>query len=204
MTAAPTRHRLVSLSPKDLAGRLSEALEVYLEAMGYSAGTARRRGPLWLEHRRRPGWHAVGGLDGSGALVGIGYGYAGAPGQWWYHEVQRGLTAAGREAQPPGWLENYFELTELHVRRHAQGAGLGEAMLRELAAGTDRGSVLLSTPEEVADRPSRAWRLYRRLGFADVLRRYRFAGDPRPFAVLGRHLPRPPASAPDPGAARSG
>ncbi|MER2206304.1 MAG: GNAT family N-acetyltransferase, partial [Rhodococcus sp. (in: high G+C Gram-positive bacteria)] len=49
-------------------------------------------------------------------------------------------------------------------------------------------SVLLSTPE-VYDEDNRAWRLYRRLGFRDVLRRFRFAGDNRPFAVLGRGLP---------------
>jgi hypothetical protein len=27
------------------------------------------------------------------------------------------------------------------------------------------------------------------MGFVDVLRDYRFAGDPRPFAILGRPLP---------------
>jgi ribosomal protein S18 acetylase RimI-like enzyme len=52
-------------------------------------------------------------------------------------------------------------------------------------AGIDSERVLLSTPEG----PSRAWRLYRRVGFQDVLRHYQFAGDPRPFAVLGRTLP---------------
>ena len=45
--------------------------------------------------------------------------------------------------------------------------------------------MLLSTPEG----ENRAWRLYRRLGFTDVLRNYRFTGDPRPFGVLGRDLP---------------
>ena len=48
--------------------------------------------------------------------------------------------------------------------------------------------MLLSTPEG----ENRAWRLYRRLGFTDVLRNYRFTGDPRPFGVLGRDLPLAP------------
>ena len=48
--------------------------------------------------------------------------------------------------------------------------------------------MLLSTPE-VAGEDNRAWRLYRRLGFEDVLRDFTFAGDRRPFAVLGRVLP---------------
>jgi ribosomal protein S18 acetylase RimI-like enzyme len=34
----------------------------------------------------------------------------------------------------------------------------------------------------------RAWRLYRRFGFEDVLRHFHFPGDDRPFAVLGRQL----------------
>jgi ribosomal protein S18 acetylase RimI-like enzyme len=51
--------------------------------------------------------------------------------------------------------------------------------------------MLLSTPEG----ENRAWRLYRRLGFTDVLRNYRFTGDPRPFGVLGRDLPLDPPTA---------
>jgi ribosomal protein S18 acetylase RimI-like enzyme len=58
-------------------------------------------------------------------------------------------------------------------------------MLRALMAGRSEGKVLLSTPEAT----NRAWRLYRRLGFVDVLRDFRFTGDPRPFGVLGRQLP---------------
>jgi hypothetical protein len=30
------------------------------------------------------------------------------------------------------------------------------------------------------------------MGFRDVLRHYRFTGDPRPFGVLGRDLPMEP------------
>ena len=48
--------------------------------------------------------------------------------------------------------------------------------------------ILLSTPEANGE-ANRAWRLYRRLGFTDVIRGYHFAGDPRAFAILGRSLP---------------
>ena len=54
--------------------------------------------------------------------------------------------------------------------------------------GRSEPQVLLSTPE-VDEEANRAWRLYRRLGFTDVIRGYHFAGDPRPFAILGRNLP---------------
>jgi ribosomal protein S18 acetylase RimI-like enzyme len=69
-----------------------------------------------------------------------------------------------------------------------QGAGLGETLLRAIADGRPERRMLLSTPEG----ENRAWRLYRRLGFTDVLRDYRFTGDPRPFGVLGRELPLDP------------
>jgi GNAT superfamily N-acetyltransferase len=186
VTFAPARPRLVELDGRDLADRLGEALHIYVSAMGYPPSTARQRRGLWLDHVRRPGWRAVGWLDPAGPLLGIAYGYTGGPGQWWYEEVRRGL-----HGDPAGWTDDYFELTELHVRPDAQGTGLGEGLLRALLAGTDRPHVLLSTPEHGPRPPSRAWRLYRRLGFRDVLREHLFTGDARPFAVLGRTLPLP-------------
>lgn len=194
VTTAPAR-QLVQLGPGDLADRLTEALQVYVAAMGYPPSTARQRRTLWLDHVRRPGWRAVGWVDAAGTLLGIAYGYTGGPGQWWFEEVQRGLLSAGSPTAP--WLDDYFELTELHVRPDAQGGGLGEGLLRALLAGTGRSCVLLSTPEHGPQPPGRAWRLYRRTGFRDVLRQHRFTGDSRPFAVLGRELPLdpPPPSA---------
>ena len=72
-------------------------------------------------------------------------------------------------------LGNYFELTELHVHPDAQGHRLGETLLRRLLERRPEARVLLSTPE-VADEDNRAWRLYRRLGFSDVVRHFLFAG----------------------------
>jgi ribosomal protein S18 acetylase RimI-like enzyme len=65
-------------------------------------------------------------------------------------------------------------------------------MLRALLTDVRSAHVLLSTPEYGVDAPGRAWRLYRRAGFQDVLRHHRFTGDARPFAVLGRPLPLDP------------
>jgi len=187
VTTAPSRYRLVELGPDALTDRLTAALHVYVCAMGYPLSTARSRRSLWLDHIRRPGWRAVGSMDANGDLLGIAYGYIGAPGQWWFEEVRRGLRGLRSERQ--AWLADYFELTELHVRPESQGQGVGEALLRGLLAGTDRARVLLSTPESVPGQPRRAWQLYRRVGFVDVLREHRFTGDARPFAVLGRTLP---------------
>ncbi|HEY6424892.1 MAG TPA: N-acetyltransferase [Pseudonocardiaceae bacterium] len=185
MTAMPAREpaQLAELTAEQLRGRLDEALRIYVTAMRYPPGTAQHRRAMWLEHTLREGWRCMAAFEAE-VLVGITYGYRGAPGQWWHDEVHRGLmlidpAAAGRD------LTDYFELTELHVHPDAQGRGIGEALLTELLSGVDAPQVLLSTPEG----PTRAWRLYRRTGFTDLLRNYRFTGDSRAFAVLSRPLP---------------
>jgi ribosomal protein S18 acetylase RimI-like enzyme len=124
-----------------------------------------------------------------GRLLGVAYGYRGAPDQWWQQQVVRGLRHFGfPPAEIARLMGDYFELTELHIHPSAQGNGLGEALARRLLADRTEAHVLLSTPE-IHDEPNRAWRLYRRLGFTDVIRDYHFSGDPRAFAILGRALP---------------
>lgn len=192
--------RIVELTAEQLRPRLREALAIYVQAMGYPKGTVDARAPMWLAHMLRSGWRCVaafedlaGPEDNARAeipaadipLAGIAYGYTGQRGQWWYEQVHSGLTESEGPTGAVAWMSDYFELTELHVRPDQQGHGLGEALLGALLADVRSRHVLLSTPEG----ESRAWRLYRRLGFHDVLRGHHFAGDPRPFAVLGRELP---------------
>jgi ribosomal protein S18 acetylase RimI-like enzyme len=162
---------------------------------------------MWMEHTRRTGWKAVAVVempDGAGGsdrvdaatpelagapLLGIAYGYCGAPDQWWQQQVVAGLHRVGADrARIAELMASYFELTELHIHPRAQGRGLGEALARRLLADRAEAHVLLSTPE-INGESNRAWRLYRRLGFTDVIRGYHFAGDPRAFAILGRALP---------------
>lgn len=181
--------------------RLGEALGIYVDAMRYPRGTEEQRASMWIEHTRRHGWKAVAAVepqagapdtpeDLSGApLLGVAYGYCGAPDQWWQQQVVAGLKRVGAEpARIDDLMNNYFELTELHIAPHAQGRGLGEGLTRRLLCDRGEKHVLLSTPE-INGEANRAWRLYRRLGFSDVIRGYHFAGDPRAFAILGRALP---------------
>src|ERR1700742_1857043 len=186
--------------------RLPDALAVYVDAMRYPRGTENQRAAMWLEHVRRYGWQGAGVVEvevpdgddarppstaelASAPLLGVAYGYPGAPGQWWQQQVVLGLQRGGSPPQEIAKLMNsYFELTELHIHPRAQGRGLGEALARRLLAGRAEKNVLLSPPETNGE-SNRAWRLYRRLGFTDVIRRYHFAGDPRAFAILGRELP---------------
>ena len=118
------------------------------------------------------------------ALVGICYGYRARQGQWWFDRVSAGARAAGVPLP-----ESMAELTELHVLPALHGHRVGRALLGSFLATRTEDSVLLSTPE-VEGESNNAWHLYRRAGFTDVLRNFRFEGDPRRFAILRTDPPR--------------
>src|SRR5690606_6052509 len=135
MTAMPSAQHYVRLSGEEFRSRLREALDIYVEAMRYPPGTAEQRAPMWLTHVLREGWRSVAALDDEGRLVGIAYGYRGKPGQWWHEQVRRGVVEREGEQTAATWLDDYFELTEIHVRPGAQGRGTGEDLLRMLLDG---------------------------------------------------------------------
>jgi ribosomal protein S18 acetylase RimI-like enzyme len=176
--------RLVPWQPDDMLRRLDDVVSVYGEAMGYRAELLQTRRGYIGAHVRRAGFRAVATLTTEGQLAGFGYGYASGNGQWWHDQVRSALDDKHRER----WLGDCFEVVELHVRPSAQGHGIGARQLRALLSMADGNTVLLSTPEADEQR-SRAWRLYRRFGFEDVLRDFFFPGDERAFAILGRDLP---------------
>jgi ribosomal protein S18 acetylase RimI-like enzyme len=170
--------------PAELTQRLDDVIYVYGQAMGYATDLLVTRRSYMGSHVHRRDFHAVASLDDNGSLLGFGYGYRSEPGQWWHDQVR----AAMRRDARMFWLTDCFEVVELHVLPEAQGQGLGASQLRTLLGLTDATTTLLSTPE--ADEvKSRAWRLYRRFGFVDVVRNFLFPGDGRPFAILGRRLP---------------
>ena len=144
---------LIDLSPNDMQTRLGDALTVYVDAMRYPRGTESQRAPMWLEHTRRGGWRAVAAVQVDEAraeaptdeqlrgapLLGVAYGYRGAPDQWWQQQVRRGLQHFGfPNAHISGLMDDYFELTELHIHPRVQGLGLGAAL------GMSRGTVSVS------------------------------------------------------------
>lgn len=176
--------RMVAWTPEDLLRRLDEVIAVYGDAMGYHDGDLAGRTARFSAHARRPGLRTVATLTEDGRLVGFCYGYGSDPGQWWHDQVHAALDEDARQR----WLSDCFEVVELHVSPPAQGHGIGARQLRALLNMTAARTTLLSTPEADETR-SRAWRLYRRYGFVDVLRNFLFPGDARPFAILGRTLP---------------
>lgn len=157
------------------------AITIYAEAMDYSPDVIDNRSGYAATHTHRPGFRARAAVEEPDTLVGFCYGYTVAPGQWWHDQVQRALG----DERARDWLPGALELCELHVSPERQGAGLGRALLLDLLDGAPQPAVVLSTPEG----DTRAWRLYRSLGFVELARWHAFPGDSRPFAVLGARLP---------------
>ncbi len=124
--------------------------------------------------------------DGSGEPVGFGYGFHGTAGQWWHDTVGSALTTSRGAAAAAAWLDDSFEVAELHVAPDYQGRGIGADVLLRLASGRPERTALLSTQD--ADSPAR--RLYRGVGFTDLLTGFHFfpGGEP-PYAVMGAELP---------------
>ena len=171
---------LVDLDRAEFAARADEVLDVYAEAMEVARSAASSRRSILTTHLERDGLAAVGAFDDDGSLVGVAYGYRGAPGQWWHDQVRAALD----EDTARRWLDGSFEVCEFHVRPAHQGTGLGRALLARLLSRTDARTAVLTTP----DLDTRARRFYATAGWVDLVRDLRFPGDPRAFAVLGLPL----------------
>jgi len=175
---------LVVWRAAEFARRIDDVIRVYGLAMGYPADLLLTRRTYMGSHIYRKDFHAVASIGEQGELLGFGYGYQSEPGQWWHDQVRGAMPRDARTF----WLNQCFEVVELHVLPEAQGRGLGAAQLRTLLGLAHAKTTLLSTPE-APEATSRAWRLYRSFGFVDVVRQFLFPGDSRPFAILGRVLP---------------
>ncbi len=172
---------MVAWSGKQFAVRVNDAMSIYATAMGYPPHAAGQRAVTARRHTDNHGFASRAAVLDDGRLVGFGYGYTTTSGQWWHDLVKRAL---GKELAA-SWLTDAFELSELHVLPEYQGHGAGRDLLIGLADAVPHSAMLLSTP----DADTRAFRLYRSLGFEDLRRHYLFPGDSRPFAVLGARLP---------------
>ncbi|MGY1827200.1 MULTISPECIES: GNAT family N-acetyltransferase [unclassified Blastococcus] len=184
MTGTRNATRILELPAPWMREHMHEVLAIYGLAMGYDSGIVAGRYGYAVQHTERPGFRAVGAFARSPEgerLVGFGYGYLIAPGQWWHDQVRAALDR--RTAKK--WLPGAFEVCELHVHPDAQSQGLGRQLLHALVEGLPHPVALLSTP----DADTKAFRLYRADGFVDLARGYHFPGDSRPFAILGARLP---------------
>lgn len=165
---------------------LDAAVEVYAAAMNAPRGQASGRRSIVERHLGNPGFRAYLALR-SDALVGLCYGFHGAPGQWWHDAVYRGLARRAGADATIRWLGDCFEVAELQVLPRHQQRGTGRLLITALCAERAERTVVLSTH----DAASPARHLYRSLGFIDLLTRFRFPAGGEEFAVMGAPLPLP-------------
>jgi ribosomal protein S18 acetylase RimI-like enzyme len=182
------------LGPQEFRGAIRGLVAVYAAAMNPPDRTLSGREAIMDRHAASPGFRGLTALI-DGRVTGFTYGFHGENGQWWHDMVaaalatrsRAGISAAGDgDAETPRkWLDDSFEIAELHVLPSWQGRGIGRSLLLALASGRPERTAVLST----ADAPTRARRLYRGLGFTDLLTDFRFSGGEPPYAVMGALLP---------------
>lgn len=171
---------------------LDELIEVYAEAMGVPALQLPGRRAVMEGHAVNPAFRAIAFTSPASSpgaagreIVAFAYGFHGDRGQWWHDLVRSALTVRSGPGAAADWLDDSFEVAEVHVRPRYQQRGIGRQMLYRLTSGLTERTAVLST----MDSESPARRLYRSLGFTDLLTRYQFAGVAESYAVMGAALP---------------
>jgi ribosomal protein S18 acetylase RimI-like enzyme len=182
------------LGPREFRAVIRALVGVYAAAMNPPDRTLSGREAIMDRHAASPGFRGL-TAHVDGRLAGFTYGFHGESGQWWHDMVAAALatrSGAGISATeyaandtPRAWLDDSFEIAELHVMPPWQGKGIGRSLLISLAAERPERTAVLST----ADAPTRARRLYHGLGFTDLLTDFRFSGSEPPYAVMGALLP---------------
>jgi ribosomal protein S18 acetylase RimI-like enzyme len=172
------------LSTQELPGPLlDQALWVFAGALDFPLHHTRVTsfGDTIRRHSTYRGFRAFGAFDRRSKLVGFSYGYSSMPGLWWREQIARPLS----EEQRAYWLDDAFELAELHVHPTAQGHRLGSQLHDQLLEQQPHRTAVLS----VMHRSERARQLYARRGWQTLIDDLRFPTEPRtPFSLLGRAL----------------
>jgi ribosomal protein S18 acetylase RimI-like enzyme len=180
--------RLAHLDGMQMRALAGPAASVYGAAMRRPPEVVVQRREIIASHTTYRGFHATGAFDvpddvedaTNGELVGFGYGYLGAGGQWWHDTVAQALGRDGTRR----WLRNGFELAELHVLPEHQGKGLGRRLLSDVLSRVAVSRAVLSTPD--TESPARL--LYRSFGFQDLVCNFYFPGSPECYAIMGVDL----------------
>ena len=189
---------LTELRPAEFRSVIERLVGVYAAAMRPPSRMLAGRESILERHAANPGFRALAALDpaarnaGNSApngrpgpvIAGFTYGFHGQPGQWW-HDTVAGALASLNPPTATTWLTDSFEVAELHVLPAYQGLGIGRRLLLQLTTARPERTAVLSTQ----DAESRARRLYRSVGFADLLTGFHFSGGDSPYAVMGAALP---------------
>jgi GNAT superfamily N-acetyltransferase len=193
-----TATSLTELTSRQFLGEIETSLAIYGDAMAADPVLLPGRRDLMRRHASYPSFRALQARTGpaspaglaspagpAGPVVGFAYGFHGCRGQWWYDAVWNAMVRSIGAAATADWLSNCLEVAELHVLSSHQRGGLGTALLTTLTSGRSERTAVLSTP----DRDTTARRLYRRMGFVELVTGYSFPGGSPPYLVMGADLP---------------
>jgi ribosomal protein S18 acetylase RimI-like enzyme len=186
LAGVPGPALLRELTASDFLSQLDALLAVYAAAMLPDPAFLPGRLSIMERHAGNPGFRAVAvTAPQASQIVAFGYGFRGAPGQWWHDVVESAVTATSGAGVAARWLADALEVAEVHVRPEYQQQGIGRRLLLTLTAGRPERTAVLSTQD--SDSPAR--HLYRSLGFEDLLTGFSFPGGGPPYAVMGAVLP---------------
>ncbi len=174
------------LAPSDFLAHLDSLLQIYAAAMGARREELAARGAIMERHTRNPAFRAIAAtVEPQQHIVGFAYGFRGTSGQWWHDVVRDALANRAGQAAARSWLSDAMEIAEVHVHPVYQARGIGRRMLTALTDGRLERHAVLST----RDTESPARRLYRSMGFSDLLTGFLFPGGGPRYAVMGAALP---------------
>src|ERR1700761_1437608 len=119
------------LGPREFRAAIRALVGVYAAAMNPPDRTLSGREAIMDRHAASPGFCGL-TAHVDGRLAGFTYGFHGENGQWWHDMVAAALATRSRAATPQQeratpreWLDDSFEIAELHVRPDWQGHGIG-------------------------------------------------------------------------------
>ena len=177
---------IAELSPPGFLSTIGQFVAIYGAAMGAGRDELPSRRAIMERHAVNLGFRALAVTAASGGqIVAFSYAFRGMPGQWWHDVVRAGISAQRGLPAARDWLDDVLEIAEVHVHPDFQARGIGRRMVLALAAGRAERTAVLSTRDALT--PAR--RLYRSLGFGDLLTDFVFPGGGPPYAVMGAVLP---------------
>src|SRR3984957_21350898 len=109
------------LGPGEFRSSIRALVAVYAAAMSPPDRTRSGREAIMERHAASPGFRGL-VAQADGRLAGFTYGFHGVTGQWWHDMVAAALAtrsgtavSAAEGTAPRGWLDDSFEIPELHV-----------------------------------------------------------------------------------------
>ncbi len=177
---------IAELSQSGFLSMIDQFVTIYGAAMSADPDELPSRRAIMERHAVNPGFRALAASAATaGRVVAFSYAFRGLPGQWWHDVVRAGISAECGLTAARDWLDDVVEIAEVHVHPDFQARGIGRRMVLALAADRAERTAVLST----RDAPTPARKLYRSLGFSDLLTDFVFPGGGPAYAVMGAVLP---------------